>query len=81
MSIYERQTKILNHLKSKQFATVKELAGIVWSSESSVRRDIKLLEANGYAPHKLAVSLNQYSKFLVRKTPVEPSYPFVSISN
>jgi len=48
MSIYERQSKILEHLKVKQFATVKELAGIVWSSESSVRRDIKILEANGY---------------------------------
>lgn len=48
MSIYERQTKILEHLKNKQFATIKELAGIVWSSESSVRRDIKILEANGY---------------------------------
>ena len=48
MSIDERQSKILNYLKSKQFATIKELAGVVWSSESSVRRDIKILEANGY---------------------------------
>lgn len=48
MSIYERQTKILEYLKKNNFATIKELAGIVWSSESSVRRDIKILESNGY---------------------------------
>ena len=48
MSIYERQTKILEYLKNNSFATIKELAGIVWSSESSVRRDVKILESNGY---------------------------------
>ena len=48
MIIYERQQTILNHLKQNKFSTVKELSKIVWSSESSVRRDIKALEQKGY---------------------------------
>lgn len=48
MVVYERQREILNYLKQKQFATVSELAKIVWSSESSVRRDVKALEQKGY---------------------------------
>lgn len=48
MLVYERQREILNYLKQKQFATIGELAKIVWSSESSVRRDIKTLEQKGY---------------------------------
>ena len=48
MIIYERQQTILNHLKQNKFSTVKELSKIVWSSESSVRRDIKALEQQGY---------------------------------
>ena len=48
MITYERQREILNYLREKKFATVSELAGVVWSSESSVRRDIKALELHGY---------------------------------
>ena len=48
MTIYERQLKILNYLKHQHFTTVKELSKVVWSSESSVRRDIKVLESKGY---------------------------------
>ena len=48
MIIYERQQTILNYLKQNKFSTVKELSKIVWSSESSVRRDIKFLEQKGY---------------------------------
>ena len=48
MIIYERQQTILNYLKQNKFSTVKELSKIVWSSESSVRRDIKVLEKKGY---------------------------------
>ena len=44
MIIYERQQAVLNYLKKNKFSTVKELAKIVWASESSVRRDIKVLE-------------------------------------
>jgi len=48
MIIYERQETILNYLKQNRFSTIKELSKIVWSSESSVRRDIKILEQKGY---------------------------------
>ena len=48
MILYERQKEILNYLKTKQFSTVRELSKLVWSSESSVRRDIKALEQKGY---------------------------------
>ena len=46
--IIERQTKIMEILSSRHFATVKELAASVYCSESSVRRDIKALVAKGY---------------------------------
>ena len=48
MVIYERQKEILAYLKQKHFATVRELSKLVWSSESSIRRDIKALELKGY---------------------------------
>ena len=48
MLVYERQQQIVKYLKEKRFATIKELSGVVWSSEASVRRDIKALEAKGY---------------------------------
>ncbi|MBQ7400164.1 MAG: DeoR/GlpR transcriptional regulator [Clostridia bacterium] len=48
MVVYERQREIMNYLKKNQFSTVKELAKLVFTSESSVRRDIKLLEQKGY---------------------------------
>ena len=48
MTVYERQNTILNFLKQQHFATIKELSKIVWSSESSIRRDIKTLENKGY---------------------------------
>lgn len=44
---YERQREILSYLRQKRFATIKELTGIVFASESSVRRDIKGLEQKG----------------------------------
>ena len=47
MISYERQMEILNYLNKKHFSTVKELAKIIWTSESSVRRDIKELEQKG----------------------------------
>jgi len=48
MIIYERQETILNYLKQNRISTIRELSKIVWSSESSVRRDIKVLEQKGY---------------------------------
>lgn len=47
MIVYERQQKILEFLKENNTSTVKQLSKIVWSSESSVRRDIKYLEQKG----------------------------------
>lgn len=47
MFLFQRQKEILNYLNENKSATVKELAKIVWSSESSVRRDIKALEQQG----------------------------------
>ncbi len=48
MIVYERQQQIVKYLKEKHFATIKELSGVVYSSEASVRRDVKALEAKGY---------------------------------
>lgn len=48
MTVYERQNAILNFLKQQHFSTIKELSKIVWTSESSIRRDIKILESKGF---------------------------------
>ena len=47
MIVFERQQTIMKYLKEKRFATVKELSGVVFASEASVRRDVKALEAKG----------------------------------
>jgi DeoR/GlpR family transcriptional regulator of sugar metabolism len=47
MIIYERQQEILKYLEKKKFATFKELSELVWTSESSVRRDVKALVQKG----------------------------------
>ena len=44
---YERQQKILDILKEKHSASIKELAQMVYASEASVRRDIEKLESLG----------------------------------
>ncbi len=46
--IYQRQQAILEFLKKNKASTIKELSKVVWTSESSVRRDIKELELKGY---------------------------------
>ena len=48
MITYERQIEVLNYLKANNCATFKELAEAVFSSESSVRRDVKSLDSQGY---------------------------------
>lgn len=64
--IYERQQTILNHLKQNKISTIKELAGIVWASESSVRRDVKMLEQKGYVTQMYGrVALSGYSNNVV----------------
>lgn len=45
---YERQKNILDHLKINKSATVKELAGAIYTSEASVRRDLAELEKEGH---------------------------------
>lgn len=66
MIIYERQQAILNYLKQNKFSTVKELSKIVWASESSVRRDIKVLEQKGYVNQMYGgIALSGYSNNVV----------------
>ena len=48
MLVFERQQEILKYLAKKHFATVKELSGAVFTSEATVRRDVKELEAKGF---------------------------------
>ncbi len=64
MLLYQRQNEILNYLNENECATIKELANAVFTSESSVRRDIKALEQQGFVkqvyggvvlPHKNSV--------------------------
>ncbi len=47
MTVYERRNKIIEHLKLKRISNIEELSRLVWSSQSSIRRDIKALEAQG----------------------------------
>lgn len=48
MITYERQVEILSYLRQHNCATFKELSDAVFASESSVRRDVRKLEAEGY---------------------------------
>lgn len=45
---YERQQEILKILNEDKTSTVKSLAKRIYSSESSVRRDLAMLEKSGY---------------------------------
>jgi DNA-binding Lrp family transcriptional regulator len=66
MTVYERQNKILIYLKQEHFSTVKELSKIVWASESSVRRDLKVLEQKGYIKQIYGgVVLSEYENSVV----------------
>ena len=47
MIVFERQQQIMKYLGKRRFATIKELAGVVFASEATVRRDVKELEARG----------------------------------
>lgn len=47
MLVFERQQQIIKYLEQKRFASIKELSGVVYASEASVRRDVKALEARG----------------------------------
>ena len=43
----KRQAEILNHLQKAHFASISELSGLIYTSEATVRRDIKRLEERG----------------------------------
>jgi len=45
---FERKQNVLKYIEEKQSATVKELAYALCTSEASVRRDIELLEREGF---------------------------------
>ena len=45
---YERQQRILHYLEEKKSASIRELAQLLFTSEASVRRDIEVLEQEGY---------------------------------
>ena len=45
---YDRQQKILRLMRERGSATVKELAGLVYASEASVRRDVEAVENEGF---------------------------------
>ncbi len=45
---FDRQKSILELLRARKSATVRELAEAVFSSEASVRRDLETLETQGY---------------------------------
>lgn len=58
---FERQKDILEFLKKKSIATVKETAEHIWASESTVRRDIEFLSQKGLV-HRVygGVMLTEY---------------------
>ena len=43
----KRQEEIINYLSEKHFASISELAGVLYMSEATVRRDVAKLEAKG----------------------------------
>ena len=47
MANIQRQEEILEYLRKKRFASVSELAGILYTSQATVRRDVEKLEAMG----------------------------------
>lgn len=51
MITYERQAEILEYLNQHKCATFKELASAVFTSESSVRRDVKKMELQGFVSY------------------------------
>lgn len=74
MVSFERQQEILKYLREHRFATVRELAGAVYSSEASVRRDVKQLEGRGLLRQIYGgVVLPEYENAVV---PVDLREPF-----
>jgi len=49
---YERRQQLLSYLKEHKSATVAELAGVLYISQASVRRDVAALESEGLVKRK-----------------------------
>ena len=47
MLIAERRRRILEHVRLRGYASFRDLAGVVGLSESTVRRDLRALAADG----------------------------------
>jgi len=47
MENLQRQEEIIKYLTDKHFASVSELAALLYASEATVRRDVAKLEAKG----------------------------------
>ena len=63
---HERQQQILDYLEQYHSAKISELAGKLFTSESSIRRDIALLEATGIVTRfHGGVILSQYRNDVV----------------
>ena len=62
---YERQMQLYEILKSKGSATVGELAGLLYTSEASVRRDIAQLESSGLVTRVYGGVLSFLSDFAI----------------
>lgn len=63
MDITNRQREILSFLSSKHFASISEIAKDIFTSEATVRRDIKKLESMGYIKSVYGgVVLSEYHK-------------------
>ncbi len=61
-----RQQEIMNYMLKHRFATVKELAKVIYSSESSIRRDIKILEQQGLVSQIYGgITLPEYTHTIV----------------
>lgn len=62
MENQDRQEEILYYLKTRGFATVSEIAAVIFTSEATVRRDLKQMENKGYVARVYGgVTLPEYS--------------------
>lgn len=63
MEITHRQQEILNHLKSLHFASIAELAASIYTSQATVRRDVRKLQEKGFVKSVYGgVVISEYEK-------------------
>lgn len=74
MTVFERRQKIIEFVKERRFTTVNEISKAVWSSESSVRRDLKDLQRQGVINQVYGgVTLPKYEHSVVPAAVRDPS--------